>query len=134
MAEKSSENENKVFHMTVKRPCKSDPKHGKAWKCGRGEVSRLSVASFAGAFMAMVSFVFLLSIFPLFSLFLLFSSSYLCSLYLCFSVKKTKLRLIELTSEKNHCFSICIFIFLPLDRFCQESGISVFPSIFESMM
>ena len=40
MAEKSSENENKVFTMTVTRPCKSDPNHGKAWKCGRGEVAR----------------------------------------------------------------------------------------------
>jgi hypothetical protein len=45
-------------------------KNGRSYlNSGRGEVSRLSVASFAGAFMAMVSFVFLLSVFPFFSLF-----------------------------------------------------------------
>jgi hypothetical protein len=39
MAERFSENENKVFVMTLTRPCKSDPNHGKAWKSGRGEVA-----------------------------------------------------------------------------------------------
>jgi hypothetical protein len=39
MAEKSSENENKVYAMTVTETCKSDPNHGKAWKSGRGEVA-----------------------------------------------------------------------------------------------
>ena len=46
MAVKSSENENKVLAMTLKRPCKSDPNtvrvlrgHPFAWKRGRGEVA-----------------------------------------------------------------------------------------------
>ena len=39
MAEKSSENENKVCAMTLTRPCKSDPNHGKAWKSDQGEVT-----------------------------------------------------------------------------------------------
>jgi hypothetical protein len=43
MAEKSSENENKVFAMTLTQPCKSGRNHPKAWKCGRGEVSLAKV-------------------------------------------------------------------------------------------
>ena len=39
LAERSSENENKVYAMNLTRPCKSDQNHGKAWKCGRGEVA-----------------------------------------------------------------------------------------------
>jgi hypothetical protein len=40
MAERFSENENKVFVMTLTRPCKSDPNHRKAWKSGRAKVAR----------------------------------------------------------------------------------------------
>jgi integrase len=39
------ENENKVYAVTLTRPCISDPNHGKAWKCGRGEVSRFVLLS-----------------------------------------------------------------------------------------
>jgi hypothetical protein len=46
MAEKSFENENKVYVMTLKQPCKSDPNHPKAWKSGRGEVARFVLEFF----------------------------------------------------------------------------------------
>ena len=35
---KSSENENKVIAVTLKRPCKSGRNHGKVHENGRGEV------------------------------------------------------------------------------------------------
>ena len=44
IAVKSSENENKVYAMTLTRQCISDPNPGKAWKCDRGEVASVQVA------------------------------------------------------------------------------------------
>jgi hypothetical protein len=44
MEENSSENENKVFTLTVTRPCKSGRNHPKAWKSGRGAVASVKGA------------------------------------------------------------------------------------------
>ena len=42
-----SENENKVYAMTLTRPCIRDSKHRKAWKSGRGEVAHLEKELFS---------------------------------------------------------------------------------------
>jgi hypothetical protein len=59
MAVKSSESENKVYAMTLKRPCKSDPNHEKAWKSGRGEVALVELGIFSTS---LVTFSLLFSI------------------------------------------------------------------------